>query len=67
VKLKGLKYIKVGLFNLPIISRRTRVLKELLDRDYKEGIKDLILINIAIIKGFYINIIFKARLLLLSI
>jgi hypothetical protein len=43
------------------------VLKRLLNRAYKEGIKDFTLINITVIKGFYINIIFKARLLLLSI
>jgi hypothetical protein len=43
------------------------VLKELLNKAYKEGIKDLTLINITIIKGFYINIISKARLLLLNI
>jgi hypothetical protein len=67
IKLKGPEYIKAGLFNLLIISRGTRVLKGLLNRAYKKGIKDLILINIAIIKGFYINIVFKARLLLLSI
>jgi hypothetical protein len=36
------------------------VLKELLNRAYREGIEDLTLINIVIIKGFYINIIFKA-------
>jgi hypothetical protein len=36
------------------------VLKGLLDKAYKEGIKDLTLINIAVIKGFYINIISKA-------
>jgi hypothetical protein len=36
------------------------VLKRLLNKAYKEGIKDLTLINIVIIKGFYINIIFKA-------
>jgi hypothetical protein len=60
IKLKGLKYIKASLFNLPIISRGTRVLKGLLNRAYKEGIKDLTFINITVIKGFYMNIIFKA-------
>jgi hypothetical protein len=48
---------------LLIIGRGTRVLKGLLNRAYNKGIKDLTLIDIAIIKGFYINIVFKARLL----
>jgi hypothetical protein len=48
---------------LPIISRGTRVLKGLLNRARGEGIEDLTLTDIIIIKGFYINIIFKARLL----
>jgi hypothetical protein len=43
------------------------VLKGLLNKAYKEGIKDFTLIDIIIIKGFYINIIFKAQLLLLSV
>jgi hypothetical protein len=43
------------------------VLKGLLNRAYREGIKDLTLIDVAIIKGFYINIISKARLLLLGV
>jgi hypothetical protein len=43
------------------------VLKGLLDRAYRESIEDLTLTNIAIIKGFYINIISEARLLLLGV
>jgi hypothetical protein len=64
VKSKGLEHIEAGLSSLPIISRGTRVLKGLLDRAHGEGIKDLTLTDIAIIKGFYVNIISEARLLL---
>jgi hypothetical protein len=39
------------------------VLKGLLNRARSKGIKDLTLIDIAVIKGFYINIVSKARLL----
>jgi hypothetical protein len=36
------------------------VLKGLLNRARNKGIEDLTLIDIAVVKGFYINIIFKA-------
>jgi hypothetical protein len=39
------------------------VLKGLLNRACGEGIEDLTLIDIAVIKGFYVNIVSKARLL----
>jgi hypothetical protein len=67
VKLKGLEHVEVGLSSLLIISRGTRVLKGLLNRAYREGIEDLTLIDVAIIKGFYVNIVSKARLLLLGV
>jgi hypothetical protein len=60
VKLKGLEHIETGLFSLLIISRGTQVLKGLLDRAYGEGIEDLTLTNIAIVEGFYVNIISEA-------
>jgi hypothetical protein len=43
------------------------VLKGLLDRAHGEGTEDLTLTDIAVIEGFYVNIISKARLLLLSV
>ena len=42
------------------MSRGTRVFKGLLNKARNKGIKDFTLINIIIIKGFYINIVFKA-------
>jgi hypothetical protein len=59
--------VETGLSSLLIIGRGTRVLKGLLNRAHREGTEDLTLINVAIIEGFYINIVSKARLLLLSI
>jgi hypothetical protein len=67
VKSKGPEHIEAGLSSLLIISRGTRVLKGLLNRAYKEDIEDLTLTDVAIIEGFYVNIISKARLLLLSV
>jgi hypothetical protein len=43
------------------------VLKGLLDRAHEEGIEDLTLTDIAIIEGFYVNIVSEARLLLLGV
>jgi hypothetical protein len=48
---------------LPIIGRGTRVLKGLLNRARGKGTEDFTLIDIVIIKGFYINIVSEARLL----
>jgi hypothetical protein len=45
---------------LPIIGRGTQVLKGLLNGARDKGIKDLTLIDIAIIEGFYVNIISEA-------
>ena len=46
-----------------IIGRGTRVFKGLLNKARGKDIKDLTLINIIIIKGFYMNIVSEARLL----
>jgi hypothetical protein len=43
------------------------VLKGLLNRAHGKGTEDLTLIDIAVVEGFYVNIISEARLLLLSV
>jgi hypothetical protein len=52
---------------LLILSYKTYILKGILNKVSNNSKKDLILNNIAIVKKFYINIISKAKLLLISI
>jgi hypothetical protein len=54
------KSIKAGLFTLLIIKRGIRVIKRALSNKLRLIIIDLILEDIIIIEGFYINIILKA-------
>jgi hypothetical protein len=54
------KSIKAGLFTLLIIRRGTRVIKRALSNKSRLIIINLILEDIIIIEGFYINIILKA-------
>jgi len=54
------KSIKAGLFTLLIIKRGTRVIKRALSSELRLIIINLILEDIIIIKGFYINIILEA-------
>jgi hypothetical protein len=64
MKVNSPEYIKAGTLSLPIFSRSTRTFKGIINRAYSEAVKDLILKDIAVIKGFYMNIISEARLLL---
>jgi len=50
--------IECGTLRLPIVSHRTRVLKGV----FNQGKRDLVLNNVAIIKGFYINIVSEYKL-----
>jgi hypothetical protein len=59
--------VESGFSNLPILSYRTYILRGILNRVSNSNKRDLILNNIAIVKGFYTNIISKAKLLLVSI
>ena len=61
------KNIKAKTFILLIISKSTYIIKKILNKEFKSAIINLILKDIIIIKGFYINIILKAYLLKLSI
>jgi hypothetical protein len=56
------KSIKVELFTLLILGYKTYIIKRILNSALGLIIADLILKNIIIIKGFYINIILKAYL-----
>ena len=67
IKVSLNKNIKAKTFALLIISKGTRVIKRALNREFGSAIADLILKDVAMIKGFYINIILEAYLLKLSV
>ena len=53
-------YVKAGIISLLILGHNTRIIRNIIHGLNKLKTKDLILYNIIIIKGFYINIISKA-------
>jgi hypothetical protein len=55
-------YIKAGITSLLIIRYSTYIIKNVVNKPVRPYIKDLILYNIIVIKGFYINIISEACL-----
>ena len=56
------KYIKTRLSSLLILGQETHVIKRVLDSTSGLATTDLILKNIVVVKGFYINIISEACL-----
>jgi hypothetical protein len=62
IKVKIDNYIKAGITSLPIIGYSIRIIKNIINRPIEPYTKNLILYNIIIIKGFYINIISEACL-----
>jgi hypothetical protein len=56
------KYIKAGSSSFPILGYSTKVIKKALNGTSSLSLANLVLNNIIVIKGFYINIILKARL-----
>ena len=56
------KCIEAGSFSLLILGRSKRVIKKVLNSVASPNLEDLTLSDIIIVKGFYINIISKARL-----
>ena len=56
------KIIKYNSLSLPIINKKEKVIRLILNKAQESGTKDLILNNIVIIKDFYINIVLKACL-----
>jgi hypothetical protein len=75
LKLKPSTFIKAikteivesGLGALPILGHRTCVFRGILNEASNNSKRDLILKNIAVVKGFYTNIISKAKLLLAGV
>jgi hypothetical protein len=62
-----IEIMESGFSNLPILSYGTYVLKGILNGASSSSKRDLILNNIAVVKGFYTNIISKAKLLLAGV
>ena len=62
VKASYNKYIEAGSSSLLILKRSIKVIKKTLNGTSSFSLANLVLNNIIVIKGFYINIILKARL-----
>jgi len=60
IKVAYNKCIEASSFSLLILKYSKRVIKKALNNIASLNLKDLILLDIIIIKGFYINIISKA-------
>jgi hypothetical protein len=60
IKVAYNKCIKANSFNLPILRRGKRVIKKVLNSVTSLNSENLTLLNVIIIKGFYINIISEA-------
>jgi len=56
------KCIKASSSSLPILGYSKRVIKKALNSIASLNLEDLVLLDIIIIKGFYINIVFEAQL-----
>jgi hypothetical protein len=67
IKATKTETVKSGLGALPILRHRTHILKGILNRASSNNKRDLILKNIAVVEGFYTNIISKAKLLLAGV
>jgi hypothetical protein len=59
IKVAYNKYIKANSFSFLILGYSKKVIKKALNNIASLNLKDLVLLNIIIIKGFYINIILK--------
>jgi hypothetical protein len=62
IKAKINNYIEAEITSFPIIRYSIRIIKNIVNRFSGLYTKDLILYNIIVIKGFYINIISEACL-----
>jgi hypothetical protein len=67
IKAIKIEIVKSGLGALPILKHRTYILRGILNKASNNSKRDLILKNIAVVKGFYTNIISKAKLLLIGV
>ena len=67
VLFKNNNIVQVSSSSLPILKRKEKVLKKVLNSLNSKNIVDLKLKNIVIVKGFYINIILIVLLYAISI
>ena len=63
VKLTSNEYVKAGTSRILILRRSKRLLLKVLEGLDRARTTDLVLNDVVIIEGFYVNIISKARLL----
>jgi hypothetical protein len=62
-KLGVADFVDTGTQSILIISRGLRVIKNYLVREKGPNTQDLVLLNVVVIEGFYINIVSEALLL----
>ena len=62
VKAKINDCIEAGTTSLPITGHSTRTIKNIVNGPSGPHTKDLILYNVTVVKGFYVNIVSEARL-----
>jgi hypothetical protein len=62
VKASYNKYIEAGSSSFPILGYSIKVIKRALNNTSSLSLANIVLNNIIIVKGFYINIILEARL-----
>ncbi len=56
-------FVKAGIQTIPIIRRGIRVIKNCLLGKTGANTQDLVLSNVAVVEGFYVNIVLEALLL----
>ncbi len=56
-------FVKAGIQTIPIIRQGTRIIKNCLLGKTGVNTQDLVLSNIVVVEGFYINIVLEALLL----
>jgi hypothetical protein len=62
VKAKIDDFVEVGTTIIPITRRGTRMIRNIVNSDQGPRTQDLILYDIVVVEGFYVNIVSKARL-----
>ncbi len=62
-KLEVSDFVKAGIQTIPIIRQGTRIIKNYLLGKTGVNTQDLVLLNIVVVEGFYINIVLEALLL----
>ncbi len=56
-------YVEAGTQSILIIRKGSRVIKNCLVGENSPNTKDLVLLNVVVVTGFYINIVLEALLL----